>query len=97
MHDAMDHESVKSSCQQGSHCEALLDSLRADLVEVAEATGSDHVPIAARADYLRARDAYRRAVIAWAGASGEQQLDTVRELLEQCRAALASSRGRLRR
>jgi hypothetical protein len=97
MHDAMDHKSVKSSCQQSSRCEAVLDSLRADLAQVAQATGSDHVPIAARADYLRARDAYRRAVIAWAGASGEQELDTVRELVERCRSALEASRARLRR
>lgn len=92
MHEAVGHESVESLCPDGSPCQGLLDTLKADLAKAAEATGSDRVPIAARADYLRARDAYRRAVIAWSAASGDDQLDGVNDALEQCRAALARVR-----
>ena len=55
---------MEGSCREGAR-EGLLnviDALKADLDRAAETTGTDHAPIAARADYLRARDAYRRAV-----------------------------------
>jgi hypothetical protein len=94
MHQTMQHGFVEGSCRESAR-EGLLgvvDALKADLDRAAEATGTDHAPIAARADYLRARDAYRRAVVAWSQTSGDDRLDPVTGALEQCRAALARLR-----
>jgi hypothetical protein len=74
-----------------------IDALAPELTAAAEATGSGGVPIAARADYLRAQAAYRGAVIAWATAREADQFSAVRDALEQCRSALESTRERLRR
>jgi hypothetical protein len=73
-----------------------IDALAIELTAAGEATASGHVPIAARADYLRAQAAHRRAVINWAIAR-EEQLSAVRDALEECRGALESTRERLRR
>jgi hypothetical protein len=94
MHQTMQHGFVEGSCRESARDGLLgvIDALKADLDRAAEATGTDHAPIAARADYLRARDAYRRAVVAWSKASGDDRLNAVTGALEQCRAALARLR-----
>ena len=74
-----------------------IEGLALELVEVAQAIASDYVPIAARADYLHAQDAHRRAVAAWALTNGQHhQLEAVRDALAECRGALDSTRVRLR-
>ena len=94
IHETVTHEFVEGCCHESAHEDLLdvIDALKAELDEAARATGTDQAPIAARADYLRARDAYRRAVIGWSKASGEDRLDAVTDALEQCRAALARVR-----
>jgi hypothetical protein len=79
------------------HLLAEIEALAIELREAADATASGDVPIAARADYLRAQDAHRRAVIAWTTARGREQHRAIAETLRQCRTALESSRALLRR
>jgi hypothetical protein len=64
-----------------------------ELAQAAAAATSEHVPISARAHYLRAQDAHRRAV----SAHGEQQPDAVHDALVECRSALEAMRARLQR
>ena len=78
------------------HLLAEIDALALELEEAAEATDSGQVPISARADYLRARDAYRRAQIAMSLAGERDDLSGVADALRDCRTALESSRAMLR-
>jgi hypothetical protein len=78
------------------HLLAEIDALALELEEAAEATDSGQVPISARADYLRAQDAYRRAQIAMSRAGERDDLTAVAEALRDCRTALESSRALLR-
>jgi len=78
------------------HLLAEIDALALELEEAAEATDSSRVPISARADYLRARDAYRRAQIAMTLAGERDDLSGVADALRDCRTALESSRALLR-
>ena len=79
------------------HLLAEIDALALELDVAAEATASGRVPISARADYLRARDAHHRAAIAWMGASSREELTQVSDALRQCRMALDSSRALMKR
>lgn len=74
-----------------------IDTIALELNDAATATGSGRVPIAARADFLRAKAAHQRAVVIWTAASTQHQLIEVREALDQCRDALRRTRERLRR
>ena len=74
----------------------VIDALAAELAEAAEATQSGHVPIAARAYYLRAQDAHAAAVASWTASESEHETAAVRDALGQCRAALEAARKRLR-
>ena len=78
------------------HLLAEIDALALELEEAAEATGSGKVSISARADYLRAQDAYRRAQLATSLAAERDDLSAVAEALRDCRTALESSRAVLR-
>jgi hypothetical protein len=78
------------------HLLAEIDALALELEEAAEATGSGKVPISARANYLRAQDAHRRAQIALAIAGDRDDLSAVADALRDCRTALESSRALLR-
>jgi hypothetical protein len=78
------------------HLLAEIDALALELEEAAEATASGQVSISARADYLRAQDAYRRAQIAMSRAGGRDDLTAVADALRDCRTALESSRALLR-
>jgi hypothetical protein len=79
------------------HLLAEIDALALELDEAGDATTSGRVPIAARADYLRARDAHHRAAIAWMAATSRDGLTIVSDALRQCRTALEASRALLRR
>jgi hypothetical protein len=79
------------------HLLAEIDALALELEEAGEATASGRVPISARADYLRARDAHHRAAIAWMGATSRDELTLVSDALRQCRIALDSSRALMKR
>ena len=79
------------------HLLAEIDALALELEEAGEATAAGRVPISARADYLRARDAHHRAAIAWMGATSRDELTAVSDALRQCRIALESSRALMRR
>jgi hypothetical protein len=79
------------------HLLAEIDALALELEEAGEATASGRVPISARADYLRAREAHHRAAIAWMGATGRSELTLVSDALRQCRISLESSREVMRR
>jgi hypothetical protein len=78
------------------HLLAEIDALALELEEAAEATDSGRVPISARADYLRAQDAHRRAQSAWTAAGTRGELTAVAEALRDCRTALESSRAVMR-
>ena len=78
------------------HLLADIDALAFELDEASVATTSGRAPIAARADYLRARDAHHRAAIAWMAATDREQLTLVSDALRQCRTALESSRATMR-
>src|SRR5690349_10536707 len=78
------------------HLLAEIDALALELEEASEATDSGQVPISARADYLRAQDAYRRAQTAMSLAGEHDDLTAVAEALRDCRTALESSRALLR-
>jgi hypothetical protein len=78
------------------HLLAEIDALALELEEAMEATECGRVPISARADYLRAQDAYRRALIAMSVAAERDDLSTVAAALRDCRTALESSRALLR-
>src|SRR4051794_2834434 len=78
------------------HLLAEIDALALELEEAAEATGSGNAPISARADYLRARDAHRRAQIAWTAARDREGLTAVAEALRDCRTAIEASRALMR-
>jgi hypothetical protein len=79
-----------------NHLLAEIDALALELEEAAHATGSGRVPIAARADYLRARDAHHRSAIAWMAATNRDDLTRVSDALRQCRTSLEASRAMLR-
>ena len=79
------------------HLLAEIDALAIELDESSVTTQSGRAPIAARADYLRARDAHHRAAIAWMGATDREQLTAVSDALRQCRTALETSRALMRR
>ena len=79
------------------HLLAEIDALALELEEAGDTTASGSVPIAARADYLRARDAHHRAAIAWMAATSRDDLTIVSDALRQCRTALEASRAVLRR
>jgi hypothetical protein len=79
------------------HLLAEIDALALELEEAGDTTASGRVPIAARADYLRARDAHHRAAIAWMAATTRDDLTIVSDALRQCRTALEASRALLRR
>jgi hypothetical protein len=74
------------------HLQAEIDALAIEIEEAAEATDSGRVPISARANYLRAEDARRRAEIALA----DDDLSALADALRDCRTALESSRALLR-
>jgi hypothetical protein len=78
------------------HLPAEIDALALELEEAAEVTASGQVPISARADYLRAHDAYRRAQIAMSLAGERDDLAAVADALRDCRTALEASRALLR-
>jgi multidrug resistance efflux pump len=78
------------------HLLAEIDALALELEEAAEATGSGRAPISARAGYLRAQDAHRRAQIAWTAARSREELTAVADALRECRTALESSRAVMR-
>jgi hypothetical protein len=78
------------------HLLAEIDALALELEEAAEATDSGRVPISARADYLRAQDAHRRAQVALTLAGERDDLSAVADALRDCRSALESSRALLR-
>ena len=73
------------------HLVAEIEALALELGEAGEVTASGQVPISARADYLRAREAHRRAAIAWRTAHGRGDLRAVSDALRQCRKALESA------
>ncbi len=75
------------------HLLAEIDALALELQDASEATDSGRVPISARADYLRAQDAYRGAQIAMSLARGRDDLSAVADALRDCRTALESSRA----
>ena len=75
------------------HLLAEIHALDLELREAAEVTTAAHIPISARADYLRAQDAHRRAAVAWSAARGRVELRTVSDALRQCRTALESTRA----
>ena len=79
------------------HLLAEIDALALELEEAGEVTASGRVPISARADYLRAREAHHRAVILWMGATVSEQLKLVSDALRDCRISLESSRELMRR
>jgi len=79
-----------------THLPAEIDALALELDEAAEATASGRVPISARANYLRAQDAYRRAQVAMSLAGSRDDLTVVADALRDCRTALESSRALLR-
>jgi hypothetical protein len=79
------------------HLLAEIHALDLELREASEVTAAGQVPISARADYLRAQDAHRRAAIAWADARGRDELRAVSDALRQCRTALESTRATLGR
>ena len=74
-----------------------IDALAIELREAGETTAAGRVPIAARADVLRAQDAHRRAVIALAAAGSAGELDAVGDALRESRRALDSARALLGR
>ena len=78
------------------HLLAEIDALAIELEELGESTAGGRVPGAARADYLRARDAHHRAAIAWMAATTREDLTGVSDALRQCRTALEASRAVLR-
>jgi hypothetical protein len=78
------------------HLLAEIDALALELEESAETTDSSRVPISARANYLRAQDAHRRAQIALTLAGDRDDLSAVADALRDCRTALESSRALLR-
>ena len=78
------------------HLLAEIDALALELEEAGDATASGRVPIAARADYLRARDAHHRSAIAWMAAKCRDDLTRVSDALRQCRTSLEASRASLR-
>ena len=73
----------------------VIDALAAELADADEATQSGHVPITARACYLRAQAAHDVAVASWSGSGAKDKTATVRDALGQCRAALEAARERL--
>ena len=75
------------------HLLAEIHALDLELREAAEVTTPEHIPISARADYLRAQDAHRRATISWSAARGRNELRAVSDALRQCRTALESTRA----
>jgi hypothetical protein len=79
------------------HLLAEIEALALELDEAADATASGRAPIAARADYLRAREAHHRAAIAWMAATNREELTLVSGALRQCRTALEASRALMRR
>jgi hypothetical protein len=79
------------------HLLAEIDALALELDEASGATASGRAPIAARADYFRARDAHHRAAIAWMAATNRAELTLVSDALRQTRTALESSRALMRR
>ena len=104
MHAVMSPEPSKERRFRRPHLGPLRDHLLAEihaldleLREAADVTTAGRVPISARADYLRAHDAHRRATIAWAAARGRRELRAVSDALRQCRAALESTRATLGR
>jgi hypothetical protein len=78
------------------HLPAEIDALALELEEAAEATDSGKVSISARADFLRAHDAHRRARIMLAVAGEHGHLFAVADALRDCRTALESSRALFR-
>ena len=74
----------------------VIEALAADLANAAEATQSGHVPIAARACYLRAQAAHNAAVAGWAASDGQDGTAAVRDALGQCRTSLEAAHERLR-
>src|SRR5689334_21113990 len=79
------------------HLLAEIDALALELDGASDTTASGRAPIAARADYLRARDAHHRAAITWMAATNRDELTLVSDALRQCRTALESSRALMRR
>jgi hypothetical protein len=76
---------------------AEIHALDLELREASEVTAAGDVPIAARADFLRAQDAHRRAAIAWSAARSRDELREVSDALRHCRTALESTRATLGR
>ena len=79
------------------HLLAEIHALALELDGASDTTASGRAPIAARADYLRARDAHHRAAITWMAATNREELTLVSDALRQCRTALESSRALMRR
>jgi hypothetical protein len=67
----------------------LIETVAGLLSEAREATASGPVSIAARADYLHAQPAHRRALATWSWAGDEDQIDVVHDALEHARSVLA--------
>ena len=80
-----------------AHLVAEIDALALELDEARDATSTGHAPISARADYLRAQDAHRRAQLALADAHTRAELTVVSDALRDCRTALGATRATLRR
>jgi hypothetical protein len=78
------------------HMLAEIDALALELDELAAATASGSVSFAARADYLRARDAHHRATVAWMAATSAEDLMPASDALRRCRVALEASRAVMR-
>jgi hypothetical protein len=97
MGDVMSRFSRRAREPLRNHLLDQIDELALELRAAGEATSGGCVPLAARADYLRAEDAHRRAVLAYAGAWGSAELTRVADALTQCRAALDASRAMLER
>jgi hypothetical protein len=95
MGHVMSRFSRRAREQLRNHLLDQIDELALELRAAAQATSRGHVPLAARADYLRAEDAHRRAVLTYAGAWGAAELTAVADALGQCRAALDASRALL--
>ena len=104
MHGVMNPEPPKERRFRRPHLGPLRDHLLAEihaldleLREAAEVTTAEHVPISARADFLRAQDAHRRATVAWSTTRGRHALRAVSDALRECRTALESTRAILGR
>jgi hypothetical protein len=78
------------------HLLAEIHALAIELDGASADTESGRAPLAARAEYLRARRDHHRAAMMWMNSTEAEQLTLVSEALRTCRAALESSRATAR-